>query len=119
MHTGRILLLALFIGLPLCAQVNRPTQQETEQQQLWDRLLRRRLEEMHNGHDKLEEELAQRREAQIREWQFWSLLQRFVNCWKEMAEEYSTHGSVNPKKFKAVSKAFHDLERSDGWVAPK
>jgi hypothetical protein len=101
----------------LCAQTDKSAQSEAERELLINRLLLHQMEEI--AQDKTQMELAKRREAQFREWQFTSLIQEFVERWKDMAEEYNTRGAVNPKKLKAVSKAFRDLEKSDGWLAPK
>jgi hypothetical protein len=90
------------------------------ERQLWlDRLLQQGLEESLRPRNAVEKELAERREAQIRHWQFTRLAKRFMERWNELAREYNTRGAVDPKKFKAASKAFRDLERSDGWLAPR
>ena len=40
---------------------------------------------------------------------------KFVQAWSVLTREYKERGSFNVKKAKEVSKAFHDLEKSEGW----
>jgi len=40
---------------------------------------------------------------------------KFVQAWKVLTHEYNQKGGFNVKKAKQVSKAFHDLEESEGW----
>ena len=52
-------------------------------------------------------------EAQIRE--FYTKAHRFVELWRSFAEDLNSQKTFNAKLAKEVSKAFHDLEKSDGW----
>ena len=90
-----------------------------ERRQWLDRYLLQRWENGQSRQTRIDEETAQRREASLRQWRFTNLMQRFLARWNDLAREYNSRGAVDPKKFKAASKAFHDLEKSEGWVAPK
>jgi hypothetical protein len=52
-------------------------------------------------------------EAQLRE--FYTKAHRFVELWRNFAEDLNNQNAFNAKLAKEVSKAFHDLEKSDGW----
>jgi hypothetical protein len=117
MKMRQIVLIALISGGPLCSQVNPMGQSAVELRQWQDRYQLQQWESGQRG--RIEQETAQRREAWLRQWQFTNLMQRFLARWNDLAREYNSRGAVNPKKFKAASKAFHDLERSEGWMAPK
>ena len=41
--------------------------------------------------------------------------EKFIASWSGLAREYNEKGTFNVKKAKQVSKAFHDLEKSEGW----
>jgi hypothetical protein len=109
--------IALLCGSPLFAQSS--SGPEAIERQWREIYWLRQLEDWHSGNSKQEDETVKRREAQVHEWQFLHLAQRFIDRWKDLAEDYKERGAVNPKKFKAVSKAFRDLEKSDGWLASK
>jgi hypothetical protein len=102
---------------PLCAQQNSSSTEAVRRQWL-DRYRLQQLEDFQSGNSKQADELEKRREAQLREWQFRNLVQRFAARWKDLAEDYK-RGAANPKTFKAVSKAFRDLEKSEGWLSSK
>ena len=58
--------------------------------------------------------LARKRaEEQLRE--FYAKAHRFVELWQHFAEDLNNQKTFNAKMAKEVSKAFHDLEKSDGW----
>jgi len=60
---------------------------------------------------------AARREADAKSREFYSKAQRFVSLWKELSADMNRQKTFNVKLAKQVSKAFHDLEKSDGWLA--
>ena len=62
-----------------------------------------------------ESQLAQHKAARQKEQQFWMKTERFIDSWTALAREYNDKGTFNVKKAKQVSKAFHDLEKSEGW----
>jgi coproporphyrinogen III oxidase-like Fe-S oxidoreductase len=117
MRITRIVVFVLLCGAPLRPQGNPLGQSEMERRQWLDHYLLQRWEDWQNPQSKEEE--AQRREERLRQWRFTNLMQRFMVRWNELAQEYNSRGGVDPKKFKATSKAFHDLEKSEGWLAPK
>jgi len=41
---------------------------------------------------------------------------KFVELWDKLARKINS-GEVDAKLMKEVSKAFHDIEKSDGWIA--
>jgi hypothetical protein len=62
-----------------------------------------------------ETEAAKRREAEYRENQFIQKTSAFVQLWSQFATEYNEKGAFNLKLAQEISKAFHELERSEGW----
>jgi hypothetical protein len=62
-----------------------------------------------------ETEAAKRREAEYRENQFIEKTSAFVQLWSQFATEYNEKGAFNLKLAQEISKAFHELERSEGW----
>lgn len=46
---------------------------------------------------------------------FLSKIEKFIASWSALAHEYNEKGTFNVKKAKEVSKAFHDLEKTEGW----
>ena len=84
-----------------------------------DQLLAQRMETWRSGESLLAANAAARREAQLRHEEFLGLAQKFLTRWNDLAVAYNQRGAVDPKKFKAVSKAFRNLEKSEGWLAPK
>lgn len=47
--------------------------------------------------------------------EFWLQTEKFVNLWTSLAREYNENGTFNIKTAKQISKAFHDLEKTEGW----
>ncbi len=66
-----------------------------------------------------ETEITKQMEARHREMQFWLKANRFVQAWTLLAREYNDRGAFNLKQAKEVSKAFRDLENSEGWLKVK
>jgi hypothetical protein len=60
---------------------------------------------------------AARREAEAKLREFYAKAQRFVALWKKFTDGMNDQKTFNVKLAKEVSKAFHDLEKSDGWPA--
>ena len=60
-------------------------------------------------------QIAKRTEAQAKERQFLLKAERLVQSWTALAHEYNEKGTFNVKKAGEVSKAFHDLEKTEGW----
>jgi hypothetical protein len=64
----------------------------------------------------VERQLAEHKAAQQKEQQFWMKTEKFITSWTALAREYNDKGTFNVKRAKEVSKAFHDLEKSEGWA---
>jgi hypothetical protein len=47
--------------------------------------------------------------------EFYSKARHFVDLWQAFASELNDKKTVNIKLAKQISKAFHELEKSDGW----
>ena len=60
---------------------------------------------------------AARRETEFKFREFCDKAQRFVTLWKKLTEDMEHQNTFNVKLAKQVSKAFHDMEKSDGWPA--
>ena len=60
-------------------------------------------------------QIAKRREVEYKEQQFLLKAKKLVQSWSTFAREYNEKGTFNLKTAKEVSKAFHDLEKDEGW----
>ena len=60
-------------------------------------------------------QIAKRREAEYKEEQFLLKAKKLVLWWSALFREYNENGTFNVKTAREVSKAFHDLEKSEGW----
>jgi hypothetical protein len=67
-----------------------------------------------NSEDTLRRAEAARQEAIARA-QFMAKANRFVNLWGDFVQRLNEKQTFDAKLAKKISKAFHDLERSDGW----
>ena len=47
--------------------------------------------------------------------EFYMKAQRFVTLWRKFAVDLDGQKTVNVRLAKQLSKAFHDLEKSEGW----
>lgn len=47
--------------------------------------------------------------------EFYSKARQFVDLWQTFAAELNEKKTFNAKLAKRISRAFHDLEKSDGW----
>ena len=59
--------------------------------------------------------VTKRETAQSKENAFLAKTQAFAALWTALAREYNEKGAFNVKLAKEVSKAFHALEKSEGW----
>ena len=73
------------------------------------------LRQLEDERSYVELEVARRREAQYRERQFLERTNKFVKLWEHFVREYNDNGVFNIKVAREISKAFHDLENSEGW----
>ena len=62
-----------------------------------------------------EKQIAARRESERKELQLLLKVERFMKSWSALAREYNGRGTFNVKRAREVSKAFHDLEKTEGW----
>ena len=60
---------------------------------------------------------AARRQTEEKLREFYDKAQRFVSLWKKLTKDMNDQKIFNVKLAKQVSKAFHDLEKSEGWPA--
>src|SRR5258705_8823185 len=69
----------------------------------------------------IERDIASRRNAEYLEMQFITRMNRFAELWSAMVLDYNEKRDFNFKRAAEVTKAFHDIESSDGWLkaAPK
>jgi hypothetical protein len=49
--------------------------------------------------------------------EFYTKAQHFVTLWRKFAVDLDSQRTFNAKLAKELSKAFHDMEKSDGWPA--
>jgi len=49
--------------------------------------------------------------------EFYLKARHFVDLWRAFAAELNEKKTVNIKLAKQISKAFHEMEKSDGWPA--
>jgi len=72
--------------------------------------------ELENSRAEIDRELALRRQARYLERQFLYRMNRFVELWSALVSEYNEKQAFNIKLASEVAKAFHDLEKSEGWL---
>ena len=75
----------------------------------------RRASVSRDAGDQFDPPVDKRKEANYKENEFRSRTQAFVDLWSALAREYSEKGTFNMKLAKEVSKAFHALEKTEGW----
>jgi len=62
-----------------------------------------------------EGQIAARKQAQYKERQFWQKANKVADLWTAFVLEFNEKGTFNVKKAREVSKAFHELEKTEGW----
>jgi hypothetical protein len=108
------LLLSFFLLGPTSAQSPHPNLSQTPdpiQRLYWEAL----SSAAWRNQTSAQTEMANRMEAQGKEREFLLKAQKFIQKWHVLVREYNQKGGFNMKKAKEVSKAFHDLEKSEGW----
>lgn len=65
--------------------------------------------------DLAEQQIAERRQAEYKKQQFSANANKLAELWNAFTREYNEKGTFNVKKARALSKAFHDLEKTEGW----
>jgi hypothetical protein len=58
---------------------------------------------------------AERRSEEFRQHQFIQKVHQFIAKWERFANDYNRKGVFNVKSAREISKAFHDLENTEGW----
>jgi hypothetical protein len=58
---------------------------------------------------------SEKRAEQYARLQFWQKANKFVALWEDFAARINENQTVDAKLAKRLSKAFHELESSDGW----
>jgi hypothetical protein len=114
----KVLAVTLFISsqiLSVQAQIG-PRQTSPINDEAQRRIEQRAFEEWATQPEARRQAAARRQtEEKLRE--FYAKAQRFVSLWKKLTEGMSDEKTFNVKLAREVSKAFHDLEKSDGWPA--
>ena len=108
----QIIFISVCLAHVLSAQNPQPGLSDRRLDLLERELMLRGLEP---GPSKVEKEIAERRYAQYLEQQFVAKMNRFVEVWKAFTAEYNTKSVFNVKLAAELAKAFHDLEKSEGW----
>ena len=90
------------------AQSNQSSRREDLYRQLW-------YSGLTHVETQEENEIAERSDARRREYEFIRKIAGFTKSWSALAREYNHKGTFNVKTAKEVSKAFHDLEKTEGW----
>ena len=67
----------------------------------------------HQPEDERQAIARQAANEKVRE--FYAKAQRFVTLWQKFAADLNNQRTFDAKLAKQVSKAFHDLEKSEGW----
>ncbi len=67
--------------------------------------------------DQAARQAAARRQAEEKLREFYAKADHFVSLWKKLTQDMNEQKIFNVKLAKEVSKAFHDLEKSEGWPA--
>lgn len=110
-------LIALYLILHGTALAQKPDPNRCPNSNSMEEIYRRTFlfDEASGAPSASEVEIAKRRDSQYREQQFLIKANKLVESWRAFAVEYNEKGAFNLKKAKAVSDAFHDLEKTEGW----
>jgi len=112
-----LLLSFLFLGTTP-AQSPHPNQsrmQDTIQRHYWESLSNAASRSQTSS----QTEIEKRTEAQLNEREFLLKADKFVQVWSVFIREYNARGAFNVKLAQKASKAFRDLEGSEGWLKQK
>jgi len=63
----------------------------------------------------IQTEIMNGRRARREEEQFFLKVEKFVQMGTAFAREYNEKGTFNVKNAREVSRAFHNLEKTEGW----
>jgi hypothetical protein len=70
---------------------------------------------VHDNNDETVRRATAARQEQIARLQFMAKMNRFVRLWADFANRLNDKQTFDAKLAKKISKAFHELETSDGW----
>src|SRR5260370_21493765 len=114
--TSFLLLSFLFLSTT-SAQSPHPNQsrmQDAIQRHYWES-----LSNAASSQTSTQTEMEKRTEAQLKERELLLKADKFVQVWEVLIREYSMRGAFNVKLAQKASKAFRDLEGSEGWLKEK
>ena len=74
--------------------------------------------EMEIRRSDIEREMALRRQARYLETQFIAKMNKFAGLWSALVRDYDEKKVFNVKLAAEVTKTFHDIESSEGWIKP-
>jgi hypothetical protein len=77
------------------------------------------MQQLEDGSAEAKAAAAERRDASFRKRQFMEKVSHFVAKWEQFANEYNHKGAFNIKSARDISKAFHELEHTEGWPKAK
>jgi hypothetical protein len=105
-----VLVISIFLGMAAAQTpyVNRYPDVEELLRRLW-------LSGEMQAQTEAQIQIAKRREAEYKEQQFLLKAKKLVQSWSTFVSEYNEKGTFNLKTAREVSKAFHDLEKDEGW----
>jgi hypothetical protein len=106
----RFIPVVLFLSSLVSAQQRSPTEEFLEHYRR--ELVFREVENQRSG---VEREIASRRHARYLETQFIAKMNRFVALWGALVHDYNEKKVFNIKMAGEVTKAFRDIETTEGW----
>ncbi len=68
-----------------------------------------------DGNENAVRQAANERAEEVARRQFWEKANRFVALWGDFAAHLNEKQAFDAKLARKLSKAFHELETSDGW----
>lgn len=87
----------------------------TSQAALAQHLQELALRDLENQNPVVDRQQAERRRARERDQEFSWRANQVVALWSEVIADHNAR-QVNLKKIRKLSKAFHELEKSQGWL---
>jgi len=106
-----VAVVVLFLSGSVSAQERSP--KDVFLEHYWRELAFREFEHKRSNVDR---EIASRRHAEYLEMQFIAKVNRFAALWAAMVQEYNEKKVFNIKIAAEVTKAFHEIEISGGWL---
>lgn len=75
----------------------------------------RELNLLHRLNNDADRRVAEQQAARTQELLFLLRASQFVRSWSKLVEEFNRKGTLNSKSAKEASRAFHRLEKTQGW----